>query len=237
MKNLKQIFIVCLLAGISLGANAQLRYGVKAGFNASTIMGIADGDDDAKVNYKPGFNIGVAAQYMFAPQMGVETGLYYSTLGTKIKWEYSEDGYTSKDESSFNPSYLQLPVSFLYKINAGEGLSICPSAGIYFGYGMGGKMKNEWTETYEGETESGKSETDFFGKGDKDEDGDYTGLDANRFDMGLTLGLSLEISKFSVGLGYDYGFMKLNKEERKNDGKKLDDWKNGNIKVSVGYFF
>ncbi len=228
MKNLKRIFIACVLVGLSMGANAQLTYGIKAGFNASTVTGFKDlTDDDMDVTYRPGFHVGVAAQYMFAPQMGIETGLYYSTLGVNSKTE--ENG--NKFEMSFSPSYLQLPIAFIYKIGVGQDLSFYPSLGLYMGYGIGGKFKSEISgqDVPEGIKDMLNFEYDFFGDNVK----------TNRFDLGATVGLNLQYSNYTIGLGYDYGFMNINSEDVKDDetGKKLDDWKNGNIKVSVGYFF
>ena len=55
----------------------------------------------------------------------------------------------------------------------------------------------------------------------------------NRFDAGATLGVNLQFNKFVIGLGYDYGFLKINKESY--DDEK--DTFNGNIRVSVGYIF
>ncbi len=252
MKILKKVFLLSFLVAFTVSANAQLKLGVKAGFNASTINGIGDGDEDTDYTYKPGFHVGVAAQYMFAPQMGIETGLYYSQLGVKGEYEKSGSTYSYKSEGTLNPSYLQLPLSFLYKFDLGNGLQIYPSAGLYFGYGIAGKMKYEDSWKEGNESGSDKSERNFFGKdkfkydGESDPDEEKTEL-TNRFDMGLTFGVNLEISNMTIGLGYDLGLSKINKEKFEEPildedyniigTKKLDDWKNGNIKVTVGYFF
>jgi hypothetical protein len=213
----KLLFIIAFFT-IAVSASAQFNWGVKAGFNAATINGIKDfvTDEDLSVNtkYKPGFHVGIMGQYMLNSQLGLESGLYYTTLGVDFDWK--EDG--EKVEGKLNPSYLQLPLSLLYKINIGENLSLNPSVGVYFGYGLGGKVKESIGQY--------SFEEDIFGKIDGEEW-------SNRFDMGATIGLNLQINKILVGLGYDYGFMKINKE--KGDGDK--NIYNGNIKVSVGYLF
>jgi len=159
------------------------------------------------------------AQYMVTENFGLESGLYYSTLGVNTNYKDSYDN--TETDVKVSPSYLQLPITALYKFKVGEGLSLYPSAGLYLGYGIAGKIKSETTGAY---SYSGSS--DFFGK---DEDGDEW---SNRFDAGATVGLNLQFNKFIIGLGYDYGFLKINKESY-DDGNML----NGNIKVSVGYIF
>ena len=201
----KVLFLVAFFA-IAISASAQFNVGVKAGFNASTMTNVEDS------KYRPGFHVGLMAQYMVTESFGLESGLYYSTLGVNA------DHGTA--ELKMSPSYLQLPITALYKFQVGEGLSLYPSAGLYLGYGIAGK--------YEFVVESVASESeksDFFGK----EDG-YEW--SNRFDAGATVGLNLQFNKFIIGLGYDYGFLKINKESA-DDGNLF----NGNIKVSVGYIF
>lgn len=136
MKNLRTLLVVCLLSLGFVAANAQsLNWGVKAGLNVSTLSS----NDDAK--FKPGFNIGVLGQYMFSGSegFGVEAGLQYSMLGSKNEYDLHDiSGVIGKAEETLNASYLQLPIQAIYKMNAGPGLYLYPSAGIYLGYGLGG---------------------------------------------------------------------------------------------------
>jgi hypothetical protein len=202
---------------LAITANAQLNWGVKAGLNVSSIRGLeeyADDEESQKYSNKTGFHVGLAMQYMFSPQIGIESGLYYANLGAKGKYEDSY--YEESSKETYNPSYLQLPVSVLYKFNVGQDLYLYPSLGLYAGYGIGGKVTWKYSDGDE-------SKENFF---DKDND-------VNRFDMGVTAGFNLQYSKFTFGIGYDYGFLKINKEAL-YDG---DDLFNGNAKVSVGYFF
>lgn len=220
----KVLFIIAFFA-VVLSVNAQVKFGVKAGFNASTISGldVADEGETAKVNYRPGFHVGVMAQYMMSENFGLESGLYYTALGANVKYTYDSDVSSSVD-LKVSPSYLQLPVSLLYKFNVGQDLYLYPSLGLYVGYGIGGKYK--FSQTYNGTEIS--AEEDIFGK---DDDGDVL---FNRFDAGATVGLNLQFNKFLIGLGYDYGLLRVNKEKAGNGEK---DGYNRNIKVSVGYFF
>ena len=235
MKSVKKVFLAVVLLVLAVSVSAQLNFGVKAGFNASTISNFKEFvGDDASMNFKPGFHVGVAAQYMFAPQMGIEAGLFYSTLGVKSTDEYTEtEGGISikyKEEVTAKPSYLQLPIAFVYKMEVGQDLFLCPSLGIYCGYGIGGKVEAEVTGSAMGISASDKVEMDIFGKGTDD----VPGWEANSFDMGATVGLAIQYTKFTIGLGYDLGLSKLNGKDWPSNMKDL---KNGNIRVSVGYFF
>ncbi|MDR3339423.1 MAG: PorT family protein [Candidatus Symbiothrix sp.] len=225
----KAVLILFILALGVISANAQLSLGVKAGFNTSNFSGLeTSGYVNYENPYKPGFNVGLAAQYMFTPQVGIESGLYYSLLGAKQQYKESLGNIVSVSLTETNsPSYLQLPVSVLYKFAVGRDLYLYPSAGIYVGYGIAGKTKIETDVSSLLVDGSVDGESNFFGE---DEDGEeYT----NRLDAGLTFGLNLQYSKFVIGLGYDLGLTKINKESY-SDSKDI---KNVNIKVSLGYFF
>ena len=199
----KALFAMAMVLLVST-ANAQTSFGVKAGLNASTVIGF----HDAKYK-KTGFHVGLATQTSLTDNLGLESGLYYSTLGLKHENEVVKI-YT-------DPSYLQLPVSLFFKLDLSNGLYLYPAVGVYAGYGIGGKFK---IERYTGSLETLK--TDFFID-------DVT----DRFDFGLNVGASLRIDQLSIGLGYDLGLTRLNKESLEG----ATDTKNGNIRVSVGYFF
>ncbi len=227
----KLLFIVVFFA-VAVSASAQFNWGVKAGFNASTISGVkgALSEENAPLDmkYRPGFHVGIMTQYMMTEHFGIESGLYYTTLGVNGSYDenLNQDNY-AKINVNFSPNYLQLPISALYKIKVGENLSLNPSLGIYLGYGIGGKAKTTADVVVDGEPldlDYLNYDADFFGKTDGEEF-------ANRFDMGATVGLNLQFEKFLIGLGYDYGFMKINKEKIEKN------WYNGNVKVSVGYLF
>jgi hypothetical protein len=236
--------LVSLFMALGITANAQLNWGVKAGLNVSTFSGLEDVfEGDSYSSYsefysnKAGFHIGINVQYMLTPQLGIESGLYYSMLGVKCKYSVKDNfHFNFEGEATLAPSYLQLPVSLLYKFNLGQDLSLYPSVGLYAGYGIGGKIKGE-IEYISGSGDT-DTEVNFFGKDNDDKER------TNRFDLGLTLGLTLQYSKYTFGLGYDCGFLKVDKKREKDeieDGYKYsfskDGLSNRNFKVSVGYFF
>jgi hypothetical protein len=230
---MKKTLLILLVAVLSAAtASAQLKFGVKAGFNASNITNLPSMQEEMEAgdysnNYKPGFQIGVAAQYLLTPQFGIETGLYYSQIGAKQKLEFEEGGYYVNTSITYNPSYLQLPIVALYKFEIGTDLYLYPSAGIYLGYGLGGKVKFDAETNFPG-AEISEDDLNFFGK-EPGEDEEWS----NRFDYGATFGLNLQYSNYTIGLGYDLGLGKINKELESG----MKDLKNSNIKITLGYFF
>ncbi|MDR1526400.1 MAG: PorT family protein [Dysgonamonadaceae bacterium] len=232
----KTVLVICIaLASVAI-VNAQgLKWGVRAGFNTSTISNFPEfeissegGNLSTSSPYKPGFQLGVVAQYMLTSQFGLESGLYYSQIGSRHEVKTSLADLYATVITKTNPSYLQLPITVLYKFNVGTDLYLYPQAGLYLGYGLAGKVKF----SYETNIPDVGSEDVL---GDDSLDLDFFGKDSetNRFDAGLTLGLNLQYSNYVIGVGYDLGLLKINKESETG----VKDMKNANVKVTLGYFF
>lgn len=207
MKKLKTILILSLLTIGMVSVNAQenvqeiaqgIRWGVKGGLNVSNVT-------DLDADYRAGFNVGVMGQYMISPALGVEAGLFYSMQGYKKDILAVQKELVSK---TMTASYLKLPIQAIYKFNVGQNLYLYPAAGLYFAYGMGG---------------SSTDRVDAAGVVRKDGYFD----DAQRFDMGLALGLNVQFERYIIGIGYDYGFLKVI-----HSGSH-----NSNVMVNVGYLF
>jgi hypothetical protein len=212
---MKKVLLVLMVLFCVITVSAQgFKLGVKAGFNASNMTNLTQSleGEGFKNPFKPGFQLGVVAQYMLTSQFGLETGLSYSQIGGKLKIDVADITTT------LNPSYLQLPITALYKFSVGQDLFLYPQAGIYLGYGIGGKIRGEGSDL--------GTDVNFFGKFDGEQI-------FNRFDAGLTGSLNLQYANFVLGAGYDYGLTKVNKESF--EGGK--DNKNVNVKVTLGYFF
>jgi hypothetical protein len=250
----KILVIVVAFIGFSLSANAQFNIGVKGGLNVSSFSGLNemsvnknDMSESLEQSSRAGFHLGVNVQYMFTPQIGVESGLFYSRLGAKITSKYAENSYDTffrvEEEITANPSYLQLPLSVLYKFNLGQGFYLYPSVGLYVGCGIGGKLTTvyEWEYTinsYWGFTDSGSGEEqhNMFGENYIEYLDDDVKI-FNRLDAGFIGGLTLQYSKFTLGFGYEQGFATVNRKYKGEYFFGDTALKNRNIKVSIGYFF
>ncbi|MDD2475260.1 MAG: porin family protein [Dysgonamonadaceae bacterium] len=216
MKNLKLLFLIASFGMISLVGAQTPSFSVKGGLNMSNFSG--DVEDN---KMKPGFHVGVGVDLDFAPNMGIQTGLFYSTKGAKISYEDEGNGmvdqaYAPKtraganDDVTINANYLQLPVHFAYKIDVAPGTKVALHAGPYVAYGIGGKINGQGEET------------NTFDK-------DY-GL--KPFDAGLGLGVGAEFGKIIVDLGWDMGLINIMRDSEDDDKLKTQ-----NAYVSIGYKF
>ena len=180
MKKLRLSLVVAMLA-IVTAASAQLNLGVKGGLNMSNFYG----DELTDKNMKAGFHVGLAADYEFAPGMAIQSGLFFTTKGAKVVYNFPILGEVDGTINSLN---LQIPVHFAYKQEVTPGTRIVFHAGPYIAYGVGGKISS-------GDTKLG----DTFG--DK-------GL-LKPFDAGLGLGVGAEFARFLVDVGWDMGLVNV----------------------------
>lgn len=195
MKNLKLTLIVAMLAVVTV-ASAQMRVGVKGGVNASNFYGSELNDNNAKI----GFNIGLSADYDFAYNMGIQTGLFYTTKGFKFK--------QSSLEFSDNLAYLQVPIHLAYKVDVTPGTRVFLHGGPYLAYGVGGKRSLSV-----GSLE--RSSDKVFGSGA----GQY-----KAFDAGLGIGAGIELGQLFFDLGWDAGLVNISQASsgtRKNQSAYL----------------
>ena len=130
--------------------------------------------DDFKM--KPGFHVGVTAEFPFSDMVSFETGLLLSTKGYKISEEESIMGETIKIEGKANLLYIDIPLTAKATFDVG-GAKLYGTFGPYLGFGLSGKSKTEVSGGGESETEE---EDVKWGSGDDD--------DLKRLDFGLTIG-------------------------------------------------
>lgn len=207
MKKMRIMLVVAMFAMVS-AVSAQTSLGIKGGVNMSNFYG--DELDDQ--NVKIGFHIGLAADYEFAYNSAIQTGLFFTTKGAK----YSESIGDATGDFTVNPMYLQLPVHYAYKLDVTPGTRIVFHAGPYVAYGIGGKAKlsgslGDW---------EGATEWDVFGD---------NGFLKN-FDAGLGLGVGAEFGPLLLDLGWDMGLVNIADSDN-------GDIKNQNAYLSVGYKF
>ena len=218
-------------------ANAQdkaVSLGLRAGLNVNTLTYSGNNEAEIRDLYKShtGFHIGAVVNCKVAGNFYLQPGIYFTTRGAKQEENSSEDGFNYSFTQKTNMSYLQIPVSASYRFPVGKIVKIDINVGPYVAIGLGGKVKIEATESYEGETETYSEKYDVFGKSTKEE----TRGDFKRFDAGLRFGAGVHISKFNIGLIYDLGLANLahTGDNAWNRGTKF---RNGSFLVSVGYNF
>ena len=148
------------------------------------------GDELDDKNMKVGFHVGVGADFELAPNVALQTGLFYSAKGAK---------FTDTDEgdlidANVTANYLQLPVHVAYKIDVTPGTKVVLHAGPYIAYGIGGKMK------------AGSLSIDTF---DKD-------FGFKPIDVGVGLGVGAEFGPILVDLGWDMGLTDISRASNGN---------------------
>jgi len=206
MRKLRLTAVVVMLAVVT-AVSAQVSLGIKGGVNMSNF--VYDDEVDDK-NPKIGFNIGLAADVDFAPNVALQTGLFFSTKGFKTVNDALDAEYTE------NLMYLQLPLHLAYKVDVSPGTRVVLHAGPYAAYGVGGKREAKVGNL------SGIWDVDkIFGEAD----GQY-----KPFDAGLGLGVGAEMGAFLIDLGWDMGMVNISNRDNGNT-------KNQNAYLSVGYKF
>lgn len=171
-------------------------------WNAKVGMNISNCTGDMDLSSKVGFKIGGGMEYSFNDVWGLQPSLFFSTKGAK------------EDNTTINAMYLELPVMAAARLKVADNTNIVISAGPYLAYGVGGKTSVK---------ESGvEVSVDTFG----DE-----GMDLDRFDAGLGVGVAAEFGKIIVGLDGQFGLVDVTSVKGSGNPKNL------NFSISVGYKF
>ena len=207
MKKFKLSLIIAFLGMVTLVGAQSVSYSVKGGLNMSNYYG--DELDDK--NMKVGFHVGVGADLEFVPNMGIQTGLFFSSKGAKYTFNAAE--------LEVNANYLQLPVHFAYKIDVMPGTRVVLHAGPYVAYGVGGKTKLNIADREISDVDTFKDNSSIDA---------FNGL--KPFDAGLGLGVGAEFGRILVDLGWDMGLTNIS---RINNA----DLKTQNAYLSLGYKF
>ena len=123
---MKKILMTVAFAALAIaGANAQTKFGVRAGLN---LADVAIKSEDAKVESKirPAFYVGGLAEFAFNDVVLMDAGLTYSNQGTKAK----------EGDGALRQHALNLPVWFKYDF-----AGFRPKAGLYAGYILSQQLK------------------------------------------------------------------------------------------------
>jgi hypothetical protein len=125
---MKKIFL--LAAGIALvsAANAQVKFGAKAGLNLANVAG-----DVENTKMKAGFNVGGFAKIGLTETLSLQPELVFSTQGAKM--EFDEEGINYDVKTNLN--YINVPVLLQYNTTSG----FFAETGPQFGFLMSAKAK------------------------------------------------------------------------------------------------
>lgn len=224
MKKIYKLGFIALFSVLGINASAQspITWGVKAGVNLSNAS-IKDYQGDSKA--KVGFQVGVTAEYAITNDFYLQSGLSFTTKGSKGEWTETVLNTTAKAETTINQMYLQLPIMAAYKLEVVPGTKIVFNAGPYLAYGLGGKSKTKWS------TNSSIVDLDY----ENEEYDTFDDGNLKKFDFGLGAGVGVEFGQIVVGLNYELGLTNI--ADNKDSDYKDASYKNRNASLTVGYRF
>ena len=124
----KIIFTAILAVFVSVGANAQFKFGVKGGWNFENFDISSNIAEQLKKDNFTSWDLGVVAQFPLSGTLYVQPEVLYSSQKIELIG-------TELENSTSKISYFQVPVNLLYKCDLTV-ISIFASGGAYFGYAV-----------------------------------------------------------------------------------------------------
>lgn len=158
------------------------RLGLKGGVNLSNLYT----DDADKQKALLGFNAGLFAKLPISKLIAIQPELYFITKGAEVTY----NNPFVQGAAKFRYNYLEMPI--LVVVNVNENFNI--HAGPYAAFMLSGDVKNQ-------------NSTSLF-----DFEKNINTDDYNRFDVGLTAGVGIDIGAIGLGARYAYGVNKVGKE-------------------------
>ena len=214
--------MLILLAGLFLMAHAgfaqtKTSFGIRAGVNFQNLNGETMEGDDLDFKMKTGFHIGVDADILIAPEFYFLPGVLFMTKGAK----------SDVDDSKLNLSYIEVPLSFVYKPTLGTGKLIL-GIGPYVAYAVGGKL-----------TDDDDNDTDIEFENEISVSQALSGTPYLKgLDFGGNLLFGYEFSqKFYAQVNAQLGLSNINPKIEGVDDDDIGKTKNTGFGISLGYRF
>ncbi len=220
---MKKVFLIAAFAAATMGAKAQVTFGIQAGANMGNVQAEEEymGETwESEYDSKFGFLIGGVAEIPVSSNFTFRPELNFIQKG--FKESESEAGYSY--ETKATASFIELPLNFVYNVAAGSG-TFFVGAGPSIGFGIGGKVKSEMS--FGGETES--EETDIKFDGDDEATDDNVHLKSLDFGANILAGYKMSNGLF-FSLGYSKGFSNLSPYENSS-------FKTSGVQLKVGFMF
>jgi len=198
-------------------ADAQVRFGVKAGVNVSNAK-IQDND-----SFDPliGFQGSLMADISISSKFSIQSALRFVTKGFSSETEFrdAQGQFTGIGRSTFRTNYLELPVLMLYKVKIGESSQIFGGLGPYMAAGINGKSD------FEGRIPAQRI---VFGPKNDRPDGAY-----NRMDYGLAAAAGIERGRVVVAVNYNHGLTGISPDSQ----AFAVNFYNRSLGLTAGYWF
>lgn len=118
------MMVVFALTTLTMSAQEDSKFMVKAGLGISNLVGSQTDGDKARIAYKIGVSYDLALTENFSVIPGLELSLH----------NFKEDGI----DGTINMTYLQLPIFAAYKFPISESMKLAIKVGPYVSYGLFG---------------------------------------------------------------------------------------------------
>lgn len=218
---MKKLTLSLLLVGAFLfgqPADAQVRFGMKAGINASSVKIQGVDDLDPLLGYQGSLvaDIGLSSRFFIQPALSFVT----KGFGIELEYRDTKGGLTSTGRGTFRTNYLEAPVLLLCKAKIGTSCKIFGGIGPYAAMGINGKSDFGGGSPIQNIV--------FKPKVNRPE-GTY-----NRMDYGLTSAAGIEMGRVSLAVNYNHGLTNIAPSYR-----MIDPWvfRNRNLSLTAGYWF
>jgi len=229
----RNTILLFALAAITVSVHAQIRPGIKLGYNFGGVMADYRGDktpedlkktagDPGNFHMKSGFQGGLIVDCPISDVLAIQPGARFAMQGFM-------DKYTSNGEviRKFSLYYLQVPVYIQYRLNVYEDTNVLFQAGPYAGMGLFGRQSFNRKGKSQELSDSQKKIT--FGV-----DNDIQ----NAFDYGIGAGVGIEYNRFQLMFAYDFGLAQptFYKKDAKSATYNVD-IRNHNFSVTLAVIF
>jgi hypothetical protein len=223
---MKKLTVVLLLLTVALVANAQFRYGIKAGANYSDLSVAAAGTTSATmikvVDAIPAWRAGFMVEYRLQ-DFAFQSELMYSVQGGNL--QNANPGSAkltalvgSGAKVAYQSQNLVIPLNLQYGRDFGS-VHLYALAGPYVNFLLSG--------TINGKTSLWSNVQDEWG--------------FNKLDLGFGAGLGAELKNLQLSLRYDFGGTEIGKKATNShvttNLNPFFDMKERNLSLSLGYFF
>ena len=229
----RNIILMCTVVAVAGTMNAQVRPGIKVGYNLSGVMAEYRGDktleersktagDPRNFHMRSGFQAVMVADCPINDAFAIQPG-------ARFAMQWFSDKYTSNGDviRKFSFFYLQVPVYAQYRLNIAEETNLLFQAGPYAEFGLFGRQSFNRKGKSQDLSDSQKKIT--FGSGNDIHDA---------FNYGIGAGVGIEFYRFQLMATYDFGLN--NPTFYKKDAKSATyhvDMRNHNFSVTLAVIF
>jgi hypothetical protein len=233
------MILLFALAAIAGSINAQVRPGIKLGYNLGGVMANYLGDNSPEIlkitagdpgnfRMKSGFQAGLIADCPLSDVFAIQPGVRFAMQGFSDRYR---SGATNGPEVTRNFSLysVQVPVYVQYRWKVYEETNVLFQAGPYASFGLFGRQAINSSKTKLGSGDD-KYKKITFGNG--------TSYDIQKLiDYGISAGAGIEFHRFQLVVAYDYGINQSTFKKDAKSGKYNVDMRTHNFSVSLAFVF